>query len=135
MTTLPPSNITLNKAKNLLTLTFDNKEYPLSSEFLRIYSPSAEVVGHGPGQEILQLDKENVMIKEIKPVGNYAIILVFSDEHDTGIYSWEHLYRIATNKDKLYQNYLDRLKENGHSHSKLTGTTSVNETSKITQIK
>jgi DUF971 family protein len=135
MTTLPPSNITLNKAKNLLTLTFDNKEYPLSSEFLRVYSPSAEVVGHGPGQEILQLDKENVMIKEVKPVGNYAIILVFSDEHDTGIYSWEHLYKIATNKDKLYQNYLDRLKENGHSHSKLTRTSSSNETSKITQIK
>ena len=134
MSTTPPSNITLNKAKNLLTITFDNQAYELSSEFLRVYSPSAEVVGHGPGQEVLQLDKENTTIKEIKPVGNYAIILVFSDEHDTGIYSWEHLHKIATNKDKLYQDYLDSLKENGHSHSKISGS-SNNTTSKITQIK
>lgn len=134
MSTTPPSNITLNKAKNLLTITFDNQAYELSSEFLRVYSPSAEVVGHGEGQEVLQLDKENITIKEIKPVGNYAVILVFSDEHDTGIYSWEHLNKIATNKDKLYQNYLDKLKENGHSHSKIANSPN-SLTAKITQIK
>ncbi|WP_300428623.1 gamma-butyrobetaine hydroxylase-like domain-containing protein, partial [Candidatus Thioglobus sp.] len=67
-----PSNITLNKSKNLLTLTFDGVEYPLTTELLRVYSPSAEVVGHGPGQETLQLDKENVKIDRIEPTGNYA---------------------------------------------------------------
>ena len=73
-----PSNITLNKSKNLLTLTFDGVEYPLSTEFLRVYSPSAEVVGHGPGQETLQLDKENVKIDRIEPTGNYAIYIFFN---------------------------------------------------------
>ncbi|CAC9525943.1 FIG00899427: hypothetical protein [uncultured Gammaproteobacteria bacterium] len=114
-----PSNITLNKDKNLLTLTFDGIEYPLTTEFLRIHSPSAEVVGHGPGQETLQLDKENVKIDRIEPTGNYAIILFFSDGHDSGIYSWEHLHKLATNKDDLWSNYLKRLKEAGHSHSQL----------------
>ncbi len=114
-----PSNITLNKDKNLLTLTFDNISYPLSTEFLRVYSPSAEVVGHGPGQETLQLDKENVKINRIEPTGNYAIILFFDDGHDSGIYSWSHLHKLATNKDSLWSNYLKRLKEAGHSHSKL----------------
>ncbi|SMN16892.1 FIG028220: hypothetical protein co-occurring with HEAT repeat protein [uncultured Candidatus Thioglobus sp.] len=114
-----PSNITLNKDKNLLTLTFDGIEYPLTTEFLRIYSPSAEVVGHGPGQETLQLDKENVKVDRIKPTGNYAIVLFFSDGHDSGIYSWEHLHKLATNKDDLWSNYLKRLKEAGHSHSQL----------------
>ena len=74
-----PSNITLNKDKNLLTVTFDGVDYPMSSEYLRVYSPSAEVVGHGPGQETLQVDKENVTIKRIQPTGNYAIVLFFSD--------------------------------------------------------
>ncbi len=114
-----PSNITLNKDKNILTLTFDGIEYPLTTEFLRVYSPSAEVVGHGPGQETLQLDKENVKIDRIEPTGNYAIILFFSDGHDSGIYSWEHLHKLATNKDTLWSTYLERLKEAGHSHSQL----------------
>lgn len=114
-----PSNITLNKDKNLLTLTFDGTEYPLATEFLRVYSPSAEVVGHGPGQEMLQLDKENVKIDRIEPTGNYAIILFFSDEHDSGIYSWEYLYKLVINKDNLWSTYLKRLKEAGHSHSQI----------------
>ena len=115
----PPSNITLNKDKNLLTLTFDGVEYPLSTEFLRVYSPSAEVVGHGPGQETIQLDKENVKIDRIEPTGNYAIYIFFSDGHDTGIYSWEHLHKLATDKAALWSTYLKRLKEAGHSHSQL----------------
>ncbi len=114
-----PSNITLNKDKNVLTLTFNGIDYPLSTEFLRVYSPSAEVVGHGPGQETLQLDKENVKIDRIEPTGNYAIILFFNDGHDSGIYSWEHLYKLAMSKDELWSNYLERLKAAGHLHSQL----------------
>jgi len=114
-----PSNITLNKDKNLLTLTFEGIDYPLSAEFLRVYSPSAEVVGHGPGQETLQLDKENVKIDRIAPTGNYAIILFFSDGHDSGIYSWSHLHKLAINQESLWETYLKRLKDAGHSHTQL----------------
>jgi DUF971 family protein len=116
---ITPSNITLNKDKNLLILTFEGVDYPLSAEFLRVYSPSAEVVGHGPGQETLQLGKENVKIDRIEPTGNYAIILFFNDGHDTGIYSWTHLHKLATNQSTLWSTYLKRLKEAGHSHSQL----------------
>lgn len=115
----PPSNITLNKAKNLLTITFDNVDYPLSSEYLRVYSPSAEVVGHGPGQETLQLDKENVTISKISPTGNYAVILSFSDGHDSGIYSWSHLHHLASNQKQLWAQYIQKLKQAGHTHSKI----------------
>lgn len=111
-----PSNITLNKTKNILTLTFDDKKYPLSTEYLRVYSPSAEVVGHGRGQETLQIGKENVTISRIEPTGNYAIILFFSDDHDSGIYSWEYLYKLATQQDALWSDYLIRLKDAGHTH-------------------
>ncbi len=114
-----PSNLTLNKAKTLLTITFDGVDYPLSSEYLRIFSPSAEVVGHGPGQETLQIGKEGVTIAQIKPTGNYAVVLFFSDGHDTGIYSWSHLHKIATNYDALWADYLQKLKAAGHSHSQL----------------
>jgi len=113
----PPSKINLNKAKTVLTVTFDDIDYDLSAEFLRVYSPSAEVVGHGPGQETLQVGKEGVTITNIQPTGNYAIVLFFSDGHDTGIYSWSHLYKLAVNKDTLWVEYLDKLKKAGHSHS------------------
>ncbi len=112
-----PTNITLNKNKTLLTLTFDGIDYPLSAEYLRVYSPSAEVVGHGPGQETLQLGKENVTIKRIEPTGNYAVVLFFSDNHDSGIYSWTHLHNLALNHDKLWNEYLGKLKQAGHSHA------------------
>jgi DUF971 family protein len=114
-----PTNITLNKQKTQLTITFDGTEFCLSSEYLRVHSPSAEVMGHGPGQEVLQLDKEGVTIKRIEPTGNYAVILFFSDGHDTGIYSWSHLYNIATNQDELWGQYMQKLKDSGHSHSQL----------------
>ena len=113
----PPTKINLNKAKTVLTVTFDDIDYELTSEFLRVYSPSAEVVGHGPGQETLQVDKEGVTITNIQPTGNYAIVLFFSDGHDTGIYSWSHLYNLATNKSKMWDEYLTKLKKAGHSHS------------------
>ena len=115
----PPSKINLNKAKTVLTVTFDNIDYELSAEFLRVYSPSAEVVGHGPGQETLQVDKEGVTITNIQPTGNYAIVLFFSDGHDTGIYSWSHLHKIAINHDRLWSSYLSKLKESGHTHSQI----------------
>ena len=115
----PPSKINLNKAKTVLTVTFDDIDYELSSEFLRVYSPSAEVVGHGPGQETLQVDKEGVTITNIQPTGNYAIILFFSDGHDTGIYSWTHLHKLATNHDKLWSEYLEKLQDSGYTHSKI----------------
>ena len=116
----PPSKINLNKAKTVLTVTFDDIDYDLSAEFLRVYSPSAEVVGHGPGQEILQVDKEGVTITNIQPTGNYAVVLFFSDGHDTGIYSWSHLKNLAINMKNLWAEYLGKLKEAGHSHSKLS---------------
>jgi len=115
----PPSKINLNKAKTVLTVTFDDIDYELTSEFLRVYSPSAEVVGHGPGQDTLQVDKEGVTITNIQPTGNYAIVLFFSDGHDTGIYSWSHLRNLATNHTQLWAKYLSKLKEAGHSHSEL----------------
>jgi len=115
----PPSKINLNKAKTVLTVTFDDIDYELTSEFLRVYSPSAEVVGHGPGQETLQVGKEGVTITNIQPTGNYAIILFFSDGHDTGIYSWNHLNNLANNKEYLWKKYLKKLKENGHNHASL----------------
>jgi len=114
-----PTNITLNKAKTVLTITFDGVDYPLSAEYLRVYSPSAEVVGHGPGQEILQTGKEGVTISRIEPTGNYAVVLFFSDGHDTGIYSWSHLHRIAINHNDLWADYLKKLKDAGHTHSAL----------------
>jgi len=115
----PPSKINLNKAKTVLTVTFDDVDYDLSAEFLRVYSPSAEVVGHGPGQETLQVDKENVTITNIQPTGNYAVVLFFSDGHDTGIYSWSHLYNLSVNQDILWSEYLKKLKAAGYSHTKL----------------
>ena len=116
---ITPSNITLNKEKTLLTITFDGVDYPLSAEFLRVYSPSAEVVGHGPGQETLQVDKENVTITRIEPTGNYAVVLFFSDGHDSGIYSWSHLHHLSTNHNDLWPEYLAKLKVAGHAHSEL----------------
>ncbi len=114
-----PTNITLNKEKTLLTTTFDKIDYPLSSEYLRVYSPSAEVVGHGKGQETLQLNKENVTILRIQPTGNYAVILFFSDDHDSGIYSWSHLHKLALNHDKLWREYLQKLKNSGLTHPQI----------------
>jgi DUF971 family protein len=81
----------------------------LSCEFLRVYSPSAEVRGHGPGQEVLQIGKESVNITGIEPVGNYAVKLIFSDGHDTGLYSWDYLYDLAKNYEALWLEYLGRL--------------------------
>jgi DUF971 family protein len=108
----PPNNITLSKDKKILTISFKDDEYALTSEFLRVYSPSAEVRGHGPGQETLQLNKQDVLISSLVPMGNYAIAIHFSDGHTTGIYSWSYLLNLGIEKEELWKDYLRRIKAN-----------------------
>jgi DUF971 family protein len=115
-----PIDIKLHQASRLLEIKFDNNtECMLSCEFLRVHSPSAEVKGHGPGQEVLQLDKENVNILAIEPVGNYAIKLIFSDGHDTGLYSWDYLYDLARDYEALWLEYLGKLSATGHARKNI----------------
>lgn len=101
-----------------MEITFSTGErFRYSAEYLRVHSPSAEVRGHGPGQEVLQIGKENVSIDRIEPVGNYAVRLCFDDGHHTGLYSWEELWRLGRNKDELWRIYLERLEAAGHKRS------------------
>ena len=110
-----PTEINYHQTARLLEIVFDtNERFELTAEYLRVFSPSAEVRGHGPGQEILQLGKENVRIENIEPVGNYAIGIHFDDGHNTGIYSFEELYELAVNQEAYWQNYLQRLAAAGH---------------------
>jgi DUF971 family protein len=109
-----PSDITLHKKSKTLELVYGEQSYQLSAEYLRVYSPSAEVRGHGPGQEVLQTGKENVGIDQIEPVGHYAIKIYFDDGHDSGLFSWDYLYDMAINQNALWQDYLDRLNEAGY---------------------
>lgn len=105
-----PTDIRLHQASRLLEIKFDNNmECQLSCEFLRVYSPSAEVRGHSHGNEVLQVGKEDVNITAIEPVGNYAIKLVFTDGHDTGLYSWDYLYDLASRYEALWLEYLGKL--------------------------
>lgn len=109
-----PTEIKLHQKSKVLEITFnDGKIFQLSCEFLRVYSPSAEVRGHGPGQEILQTGKQDVSITHIDPIGHYAIQLNFSDGHNTGIYSWDLLYNYGLNQEIMWQRYLQRLKDAG----------------------
>lgn len=111
-----PSEIKLHQKSRVLEVAFtDGHIFKLPCEFLRVYSPSAEVRGHGPGQEVLQAGKKDVAITKIEPVGNYAVQLTFSDGHDTGIYSWDLLYDYGLRQDEMWQHYLQRLKEAGAS--------------------
>ena len=113
-----PTEIKLHQKSNVLEIAFaDGKIFRLPCEFLRVYSPSAEVRGHGPGQEVLQVGKQNVEIKQIEPVGNYAVQFNFSDGHNTGIYSWDLLYEYGLRHDEMWAHYLERLKEAGASRS------------------
>ncbi len=110
-----PTEITLHKSKRTLEIAFDDgKRFELPCEYLRVYSPSAEVQGHGPGQEVLQVGKEEVNIEKIDQVGTYAIQPSFDDGHDSGIYSWDTLYDLGVNYEQNWQNYLERLKAAGH---------------------
>ena len=112
----PPNNITLSKDKKLLTVSFKDDDYALTSEFLRVYSPSAEVRGHGPGQETLQLNKKDVTISSLVPMGNYAIAIHFSDGHTTGIYSWSYLLHLGTKKYELWQDYCEKVEQNNNKN-------------------
>ena len=114
-TTVRPTEIKLHQKSRVLEIHFeDGEQFQLPCEYLRVYSPSAEVRGHGPGQEVLQLGKENVNITAIEPVGTYAIALHFDDGHNTGIYSWEYLHDLGKNQEVNWKRYLDRLAAAGH---------------------
>ena len=110
-----PTKIELHQKSRFLEIEFDDgKHFELSCEYLRTHSPSAEVQGHGPGQEVLQVGKEDVNITAIEPVGNYAVVLVFDDNHNSGIFSWDHLYELGRDKEENWTRYLKRLEEAGH---------------------
>ena len=115
-TSAQPTEIKLHQQSRLLEISFaDGKSFRLPCEFLRVYSPSAEVRGHGPGQEVLQVGKKNAEITHIEPAGNYAIQLTFSDGHATGIYSWGLLYDYGLHQEEMWRRYLERLEEAGAS--------------------
>jgi DUF971 family protein len=117
-----PLEIKLHQASKLLEIKFSNlTECMLSCEFLRVHSPSAEVKGHGPSQEILQTHKENVTIESIEPVGQYAVKLVFSDGHNTGIYTWDYLYELAATYEVLWEEYIKKLSNAGIQRIKTDG--------------
>ena len=111
-----PTEITLHQKSKTLEIAFDDgARYTLPFEFLRVYSPSAEVRGHGPGEEVLQVGKKNVLITEAEPAGSYAVKLVFDDGHDSGLYSWEYLHGLGKHQEELWQDYLQRMEEAGAS--------------------
>ena len=115
-----PTEINFHQKSRTLEITFDDgSNFTMSAEYLRVHSPSAEVQGHGPGEGVLQVDKEDVNIKHIEPVGNYAIQIHFDDDHNTGIYAWETLYKLGANMEENWKAYLDRLREAGAPHSQL----------------
>ncbi|NIW86414.1 MAG: DUF971 domain-containing protein [Gammaproteobacteria bacterium] len=110
-----PTDIRLHQKSRYLELRFDDgSHFDLPCEYLRVFSPSAEVRGHGPGQAVLQTGKENVNITAIEPVGTYAVVLRFDDGHDTGIYSWETLYELGVHQAEYWNEYLARLREAGY---------------------
>ncbi len=110
-----PTEINLHQKSRMLEIAFeDGAHFNLPVEYLRVNSPSAEVQGHGPGQGVLQLGKEDVNIESIEQVGTYAIQLFFDDNHNTGIYSWDTLYDLGKNQERYWQEYLDKLAKVGH---------------------
>ncbi|MDE2003098.1 MAG: DUF971 domain-containing protein [Betaproteobacteria bacterium] len=111
-----PTEIKLHQASRVLEIAFANgRRFRLPYEFLRVHSPSAEVRGHGPGQETLQTGKRDVTITTVEPIGHYALRPTFSDGHDTGIYSWDYLYELGARQDAMWQQYLERLAAAGGS--------------------
>jgi DUF971 family protein len=111
-----PTEIKLHQQSKVMEVAFnDGSRFNLPYEYLRVFSPSAEVRGHGPGQEVLQVGKKNIEIKAIEPVGQYAVVLVFSDGHDSGIYSWDYLYDLGAKQEFYWNSYLRRMDEAGSS--------------------
>lgn len=116
MTERVPTGITLHQKSRVLEIAFsDGRSFRLPYEYLRVYSPSAEVRGHGPGQEVLQVGKRAVDIRALEPVGSYAVQPQFSDGHNTGIYSWDYLYELGENQGKYWAQYLEKLAAAGAS--------------------
>ena len=128
-----PSNVVVHQQSKVLELAYeDGSKYHLPFELLRVLSPSAEVQGHGPGQETLQTGKREVLIASLEPVGHYALKPTFSDGHDSGLYSWDYLYFLCQNQDQIWQEHLDKLTaagldrdapmlSAGHSHGQSCG--------------
>ena len=110
-----PTELTLDRKRHVLGLAYGEAQHELSFELLRVYSPSAEVRGHGPGQEVLQVGKRAVDITELEPVGMYAVRPTFSDGHNTGLFSWDYLYKLCAEKEALWSEYLARLESAGAS--------------------
>ncbi len=111
-----PTEVRLHQVSRVLELAFDNgRRFRLPYEFLRVYSPSAEVRGHGPGQETLQAGKRDIAINDVEAVGHYAIRPTFSDGHESGIYSWDYLYELGEQHDDMWRRYLERLQAAGAS--------------------
>ena len=123
---MAPSDIKLHRKTGILELTYDDGGiYSLSAELLRVYSPSAEVRGHGAGQEVLQTGKKDVKIDNIEAIGNYAVKLHFDDDHNTGIYSWVYLRALCLNQASMWDSYLAKLKREGASRESLPGDVQV----------
>lgn len=124
--TSTPTEIKLHQKSRLLEITFsDGRSFSLPFEFLRVFSPSAEVRGHGPGQEVLQAGKREVDIVSLDPVGSYAVQPTFSDGHATGIFSWDYLYSLGTDQERLWADYLQKLAAAGRGRDPEQGLTSV----------
>lgn len=129
-----PTDVKLHQKSRKLEISFDDgKTFELSCEFLRVFSPSAEVQGHGPGEDKLQVGKKNVNITKLDQVGNYAIQPTFDDGHDSGIFSWETLYNYGIHHDELWQAYLDRLEKEGGSREPGPGTKGI-DLSKVEKV-
>ena len=116
---LIPKGIKVKQNSRCLQLSYDDGIYDLAYEFLRVYSPSAEVRGHGVGNGVLQFGKKDVVLLRIEPSGNYALKLVFDDGHDSGLYDWQYLRHLCLNQDKLWQDYLERLQAAGKSRESM----------------
>ncbi len=113
-----PTEITLNRDKNLLTIRYDDgTAYALAAEYLRVESPSAEVKGHGPGRRQIVGGKKNVRITGVEPVGNYAVRILFDDGHDTGLYSWDYLFELGREHDARWRDYIAALRSKGLSRA------------------
>ena len=109
-----PTVLTVHNQSRVLEIVFsDGKEFKIPFELMRVYSPSAEVQGHGPGQEVLQTGKREVGVVALEPIGNYAVKPVFSDGHESGIFSWDYLYHLGTDQDRLWEDYNRRLQAAG----------------------
>jgi DUF971 family protein len=114
-----PTSITLHQKSRVMEIAFaDGRSFRLPYEYLRVYSPSAEVRGHGPGQEVLQTGKRDIEIRALEAVGSYAVQPVFSDGHSTGIYSWDYLYELGESEERLWREYLAKLEAAGASRDK-----------------